>query len=98
MAPGSREVLIGKFEAVLRGPDGELLADILDRFFVRLPEQMDTEPLSAKEAEALESGRRALATGDSSYLPRGKRSKRNWGCDILPGLESGCQKGSGEAG
>ncbi|AEB09543.1 hypothetical protein [Desulfobacca acetoxidans] len=79
MAPGSREVLIGKFEAVLRGPDGELLADILDRFFVRLPEQMDTEPLSAKEAEALESGRRALATGDSSYFTPWEEVKKELG-------------------
>ena len=79
MAPGSRQVLISKFEAVLRGPDGELFADILDRFFVRLPEQVDTEPLSAKEATALEAGRQALREGDSSYFTPWEEVKKELG-------------------
>lgn len=79
MTPSNREALISKFEAVLQGPDGELFAEILDRFFARLRQQMDTEPLSAKEAEALQAGRRALATGDSSYFTPWEEVKKELG-------------------
>ncbi len=76
MGSGNREVLISKLEAVLQGPDGELFADILDRFFIRLGQHIDDEPLSEKEALALKAGRQALLSGDSSYFTPWEKVKK----------------------
>ena len=67
MEKGIDKDLFGKFKAVAKGPDADLLREFLDMLYYRHDEK-DTEPLSPKEQTALAEGREALRRGDKSFF------------------------------
>jgi len=55
--------LVGKFKAVVQGPDADLLKEFLDMLYYR-HEEHDREPVTAEDWAAIRQGREAIRRGE----------------------------------
>jgi hypothetical protein len=68
--------LVAKFISVARGPDGDLLLNLLDVLYERIGEEYDREPLSPEEIEMIAASDGQFARGEYLTLEEYRSGKR----------------------
>jgi len=74
---GAADDLVAKFMSVARGPDGDLLLNLLDVLYDRMTElEYDDQHLSAEDLEAIRQGQEDLKQGRCLTLEEYRSGKR----------------------
>ncbi len=74
---GAADDLVAKFLSVARGPDGDLLLNLLDVLYDRMSElEYDDQHLSAEDLEAIRRGQEDLKEGRCLTLEEYRSGKR----------------------
>jgi hypothetical protein len=69
--------LVHKFATVVRGPDGDLLLNLLEILYDRIVEEnFDDQYLSQEDSEAIQRGQEDLRQGRSLTLAEYRSGKR----------------------
>ncbi len=74
---GVADDLVAKFLSVAKGPDGDLLLNLLDVLYDRMSElECDDQHLSAEDLEAIREGREDIKQGRCLTLEEYRSGKR----------------------
>jgi hypothetical protein len=74
---GGADDLVNKFLTVAKGPDGDLLLNLLEVFYDRMSElEYDDQNLSSEDLEALRRGQEDLKQGRCLTLEEYRSGKR----------------------
>jgi hypothetical protein len=68
--------LFDKFQAVVKGPDKELLKNFINILYERIEEEYDTEPLSPEEVEMVAASEEQFKQGEYITLEDYRAGKR----------------------